>query len=95
MKPVDPIDAWNARLAAYRLREAQAMAREVLGEDRGVDFSVRALAVLIGVAEGRLVPGTVDLRRLTAARTRWDKARNRQARRARPLARPATAPRVF
>ncbi|MGO9236658.1 MAG: hypothetical protein ACLP4V_22260 [Methylocella sp.] len=74
------LDAWNKRFAAYRLREAQAMAREVLADLRGVDFSVTTLAILIGVADGRLVPGVVASRRLAAAWSRWDKAGRRRTR---------------
>jgi hypothetical protein len=74
---------WNARLDAWRLREAQAMAREVLADLRGIDFSVTTLAILIETADERLVPGTVAMRRLTAAWSRWDKAGRRRARQVR------------
>jgi hypothetical protein len=77
------------------LREAQAMAREVLADLRGVNFSFTTLAILISVADERLIPGVVETRRLTAAWARWDKAGLRQARLSRRLPKRATLPRAF
>ena len=89
------LDAAMVRLDAWRLREAQAMAREILVDPHRVNFSVTTLSILVGVADGRLNPGVVAMRRLSSAWDRWDRAGNRQARRARPLPRQGTAPRAF
>ena len=73
MKLDDPFDALNARLAAFRRREAMAMAPEVLNENR-VNFSITTFAALGRVADGRGDPGIVDTRRVASAYSRWVKA---------------------
>jgi len=90
----DVIDAWNAGLAAeYCRREAEAVEREILSEDSGINFSFGTLVLIVRAAERRLNPSAGDMQRLTAAWTRWDKAGQRRTRRAQPPKR-ETSPQV-
>jgi len=72
----------NARLAAYRRRECEVMAQEILDIDRDLNFSVSMTCLLWQIADGRIVPRNIDMRRVASAHARRVKAGLRQGRRA-------------
>jgi len=77
--------AFQARATEYCRREAAALAREILSEDRGINFSFGLLVLITRAAEGRLRnPSATDMQRVAVAWIRWDRAGRRgPARRAR------------
>jgi hypothetical protein len=79
----DYFDELNARLASYRRHEARLMAQEILDVDRDLNFSITTLSLLWMVADGRIVPRDTEMRRVTSAWARWQKAGQRLARQAR------------
>lgn len=79
------LETFQARAAEQCRREAETVAREILSEDRGVNFSFGLLVLITRAAERRLRnPSATDMQRITGAWIRWNKAaRRRPARRAR------------
>lgn len=78
----DFIDAANARLEEFRRRELRNMARQILGDIRGISFSITMLGILLRTIDDEYRPTIVEGRRIVNAFARWQLAGARQARRA-------------